>query len=106
MKCFFGRNLACWACGAVQNLVSRESRSADEQADPEAIQLALVDLVHSLVDEGLAVVGDRTQAGFVPWTIPLVDGLDGREGWLRLTRKAAQRPGMLAASRRGRRSTG
>jgi len=25
-------------------------------------------------------VGDRSQAGFVPWTIPVVDGLDGREG--------------------------
>ena len=70
---------------AVQNLVSRESRSADEQVDSEAIQRALVDLVRSLVDEGLAVVGDRTQAGFVPWAIPVVDGLDGREGWLRLT---------------------
>jgi hypothetical protein len=70
---------------AVQNLVSRESRGAGEQTDPEAIQLALVDLVRSLVDGGFAVVGDRTQAGFVPWTIPVVDGLDGREGWLRLT---------------------
>jgi hypothetical protein len=70
---------------AVQNLVSRESRSAGEQTDPEAIQQAVVDLVRSLVDSGLAVVGDRTQTGFVPWTIPVVDGLDGREGWLRLT---------------------
>jgi hypothetical protein len=70
---------------AVRNLVFRESRSAGEQADPEAIQPALVNLVGSLVDEGLAVVGDRTQAGFMPWTIPVVDGLDGREGWLQLT---------------------
>lgn len=70
---------------AVRNLLCRESRSANEQGRPEAIQLALVDLVRSLVAEGLAVVGDRTQAGFVPWTIPVVDGLDRREGWLRLT---------------------
>jgi hypothetical protein len=41
--------------------------------------------VRSLVDEGFAVVGGRTQAGFMPWTIPVVDGLDGREGWLQLT---------------------
>jgi hypothetical protein len=70
---------------AAQNLVCREFRSADERAHPDAIQLALVDLVRSLVDEGFAVVGDRTQAGFVPWTIPVVDGLNGREGWLQLT---------------------
>jgi hypothetical protein len=70
---------------AVRNLLCRESRSANEQGRPDVIQLALVDLVRSLVAEGLAVVGDRTQAGFVPWTIPVVDGLDGREGWLRLT---------------------
>lgn len=41
--------------------------------------------MRSLVDEGFAVVGGRTQAGFMPWTIPVVDGLDGREGWLQLT---------------------
>jgi hypothetical protein len=70
---------------AVQNLVYRESRSANRQATPDAVALALVDLVRSLVDDGFAVVGDRTQAGFVPWTIPVVDRLDGREGWLRLT---------------------
>lgn len=70
---------------AVRNLVSREIRSSSEGAHQEAIQLALVDLVRSLVDDGFAVVGDRTQAGFVPWATPVVDGLDGREGWLKLT---------------------
>ncbi|OBA98131.1 hypothetical protein A5662_16390 [Mycobacteriaceae bacterium 1482268.1] len=70
---------------AVQNLLSREFRSADEAADPEAIQRALVELVGSLIDDGLVVVGDRTQGGFVPWQFSVVDGLDGREGWLQLT---------------------
>jgi hypothetical protein len=70
---------------AVQNLISREFRSANAEASQEAVQLALVDVVRSLVDDGFAVVGDRTQAGFVPWTISPVDGLDGREGWLQLT---------------------
>ncbi|OBK73857.1 hypothetical protein [Mycobacterium sp. 1274761.0] len=70
---------------AVQNLVFRELRGATGRAQEEVVQQALVDLVRSLVDDRLAVVGDRTQAGFVPWTIPVVDGLDGREGWLQLT---------------------
>lgn len=70
---------------AVQNLLARESRGAQEAAGPEAAQQALVDLVAALVDDGLVTVGDRTQSGFVPWTIPVVDGLDGREGWLQLT---------------------
>jgi hypothetical protein len=70
---------------AVRNLVSRESLRTNEHPDPDTMQLEWVDLVRSLVDDGLAVVGDRTPAGFVPWTIPVVDGLDGREGWLRLT---------------------
>src|SRR4051812_24551751 len=84
---------------AVQNLVYRESRSANRQATPDAVALALVDLVRSLVDDGFAVVGDRTQAGFVPWTIPVVDRLDGREGWLQLTEagRAAARGVALGA---------
>jgi hypothetical protein len=70
---------------AVLNLLFRESRSADEGTNAEAVQLALVELVRSLVEDGLADVGDRTAAGFVPWTIPVVDGLNGREDWVQLT---------------------
>ena len=57
---------------AVHNLVFRE------QADrsPEAVQQGTFDLVRSLVDDGLAVIGDRTQQGFVAWTLPVGDGLE------------------------------
>ena len=71
---------------AVQNLVCRESRSANEQGHPEAIQLALVDLVRSLVHEGLAVIGAHTGR------IRAVDNP---------RRRRTRRPRRLAAADRG-----
>lgn len=43
---------------------------------PKALQQATFDLIRSLVDDGLAVVGDRTEQGFVAWTVPVFDGLE------------------------------
>jgi hypothetical protein len=40
------------------------------------VQQETFDLVRSLVDDGLAVIGDRTQEGFEPWTLPIGDGLE------------------------------
>jgi hypothetical protein len=91
---------------AVHNLVFREQAGRS----PEAVQQVTFDLVRSLVDDGLADIGDRTEQGFVAWTLPVGDGLervraeyaahvaDQKVGgfdtpWLRLTeagRRAAQ----------------
>jgi hypothetical protein len=57
--------------GAVYDRVFREQ----PDRSPEAVQQVTFDLVHSLVDEGLAVIGDRTQQGFVAWTLPVGDEL-------------------------------
>jgi hypothetical protein len=48
---------------AIRNRVFREH----PDRAPEAIQKKTVDLVRSLVDEGLAILGDRTERGFVAW---------------------------------------
>ena len=49
-----------------------------EQPDPspEAVRHATFDLVRSLVDDGLAVLGDRTERGFLAWPEPVDDRLD------------------------------
>ena len=63
---------------SVYNLVYRQDRSS------ESVEQETVELVSSLVDDGLAVVGDRTDHGFEPWTDSVrVDS--GREAWLQLT---------------------
>ena len=85
MRCFFERNPVCSACAQcrtwyVESLAAPTSRGTRR---PFSWRWSIWCVRSS--HEGLAVVGDRTQAGFVPWTIPVVDGLDGREGWLRLT---------------------
>lgn len=67
---------------AVKNLVAREFRSGGGAVDPDAIQREASDLVRSLVDDGFAVVGDRTSTGFVPRSTPTVDEVDG---WVQLT---------------------
>jgi hypothetical protein len=58
--------------------VAVHSRVFREQPDrsPEAVQQVTFDLVRSLVDEGLAVIGDRTRQGFVAWTLPVGEGLE------------------------------
>jgi hypothetical protein len=82
---------------AVQNRVFREQ----PDRSTESTQQATLDLVRSLVGEGLAILGDRTERGFVPWPDP-AERLDDLQGhiadaadppWLRLTdagRQAAQ----------------
>ncbi len=57
---------------AVHNRVFREQ----PDRSPEVLQQETFDLVRSLVDDGLAVIGDRTQQGFVAWTVPVGDGLE------------------------------
>ncbi len=57
---------------AVHNRVFREQ----PDRSPEAVQQETIDLVRSLVDDGLAVIGDRTEQGFVAWTLPIGDGLE------------------------------
>jgi hypothetical protein len=57
---------------AVHNLVFRERPGES----PAAVQRATFDLVRALVDDGLVVIGDRTAQGFVPWTVPVGEGLD------------------------------
>lgn len=58
---------------AVHNRVYRGARDRS----PDAVAQATIDLIRLLVDEGLAVVGDRTEQGFVPWTDPIGDELAG-----------------------------
>jgi hypothetical protein len=78
---------------AVRNLVSRENPGADR----EAVQRAAADLARSLVDDGFAILGDRTPTGFVPSTTA---NLVGSDGWLQLTDagRAAARNVALDAS--------
>ena len=57
---------------AVHDRVFREQ----PDGSPEAVQQVTFDLVRSLVDDGLAVIGDRTKQGFVAWTVPVGDGLE------------------------------
>lgn len=57
---------------AVHNRVCREW----PDRSPEAMQQATFDLVRSLVDDGLAVIGERTAQGFVAWTLAVGDGLE------------------------------
>ncbi|MGH3674554.1 MAG: hypothetical protein ACRDU5_02230 [Mycobacterium sp.] len=102
----FRAQFGLFGLGAVHDRVFREQ----PDGSPEAVQQVTFDLVRSLVDDGLAVIGDRTRQGFVAWTIPVADGLERiRAGfaahvadqnvdafdspWLRLTeagRRAAQ----------------
>jgi hypothetical protein len=44
-------------------------------ARDEVLFRAQFDLVRSLVEECLAVIGNRTQQGFVEWTLPVGDKL-------------------------------
>lgn len=58
--------------GSVHNLVFREQ----SDLSPEALQQAVFDLTRSLVNDGLVVIGDRTQRGFLPWRQPAGEGLE------------------------------
>ncbi len=102
----FRAQFGLFGLGAVHSRVFREG----PDRSPEVLQQATFDLVRSLVDDGLAVIGDRTEQGFVAWTLPVGDGLEGIRAefaahvadqkvrafdppWLRLTeagRRAAQ----------------
>ncbi|WP_164478446.1 class III extradiol ring-cleavage dioxygenase family protein [Mycolicibacterium stellerae] len=67
---------------AVRNLAYRE----DPDRSPEAIGEVTSELVRALLRDGLAVVGDRTESGFVKRSDPHNDLLDGtQETWLQLT---------------------
>jgi hypothetical protein len=76
---------------AVQNRVFREQ----SDPSPEAVRQATFDLVSSLVGDGLAVLGDRTQRGFQAWPEPADERLDrvqaafaddpADQPWLQLT---------------------
>lgn len=59
-------------------LWSVHNRVLREQLDrsPVAVQQETFELVRSLVDEGLFVIGDRTEQGFVAWTVPVGDRLE------------------------------
>ena len=63
------RLIGLWS---VHNRVSREQ----PDRSPPAVQQETFELVRSLVDEGLVVIGDRTEQGFVAWTLPVGDGLE------------------------------
>jgi hypothetical protein len=58
--------------GAVRDRVFREQPGWS----PEALLQGTFDLVRSLVDDGLAVIGNRTEQGFVAWTVPVADRLE------------------------------
>jgi hypothetical protein len=67
---------------AVRNLAYRE----DPDASAEAIGEVTSELVRALLRDGLVVVGDRSESGFVERSDPDNDRLDGtQETWLRLT---------------------
>ena len=63
------RLIGLWS---VHNRVSREQ----PDRSPPAVQQETFELVRSLVDEGLVVIGDRTEQGSIAWTLPVGDGLE------------------------------
>lgn len=57
---------------AIQNRVFREKPDQSQKA----IQRATFDLVRSLVGDGLVILGDRTERGFVAWPDSVEDRID------------------------------